>query len=189
VFIENSPNPLYLKRGLQFPLWCMCITVLLSWAGGASGPTLQMKGRRESNINVWFPFMYSHKWNCALCNHLISKTEFKCSVSQLLISHLWEIYIFPGSVCVFFCSQICGNWDWGRAKEYIIGIFVAVHGKYSSNFYPRLKLPVLAKLAKASVHLGLYLRTPALTNQTMCPKLWVKRQIGKSRAWIENENR
>ncbi len=26
---------------------------------------LQMKGRWESNINVWFRFMYSQKWNCA----------------------------------------------------------------------------------------------------------------------------
>ncbi len=25
----------------------------------------QMKVRRESNINVWFLFMYSHKWKCA----------------------------------------------------------------------------------------------------------------------------
>ena len=31
--------------------------------------TLQMKGRWESNINVWFPFMYSQKYN------VISKTE------------------------------------------------------------------------------------------------------------------
>jgi hypothetical protein len=45
--------------------------------------------------------------------------------------YLGEIYIFPGSVCLFCCSQICGpilgicstnrwqthkcgNWDWGR---------------------------------------------------------------------------
>jgi hypothetical protein len=26
---------------------------------------LQMKGRWESNINVWFQFMFSQKWNCA----------------------------------------------------------------------------------------------------------------------------
>ncbi len=32
-------------------------------------PALQMKGRWESNINIWFPFMYSQKWN------VISKTE------------------------------------------------------------------------------------------------------------------
>jgi hypothetical protein len=33
-------------------------------------PVLQMRGRWESNINVWFRFMYSQKWNCAA-----SKTE------------------------------------------------------------------------------------------------------------------
>ncbi len=27
--------------------------------------TLQRKGRWESNINDWFLFMYSLKWNCA----------------------------------------------------------------------------------------------------------------------------
>jgi hypothetical protein len=27
---------------------------------------LQMKGRWESNINVWIPFMHSQKWNCAV---------------------------------------------------------------------------------------------------------------------------
>jgi hypothetical protein len=37
--------------------------------------TLQMKGWWESNINVWFPFMYSQKWNCAVCILIISKTE------------------------------------------------------------------------------------------------------------------
>jgi hypothetical protein len=30
-----------------------------------SAYTLQMKGRWVSNINVWFPFMYSQKWNWA----------------------------------------------------------------------------------------------------------------------------
>ena len=44
--------------------------------------------------------------------------------------YLWDIYIFPGSVCLFCCREIygrsweyinrsqthkCGNWDWGRA--------------------------------------------------------------------------
>ncbi len=30
-----------------------------------NNPTLQMKGRRESNKNVCFPFMYSQKWFCS----------------------------------------------------------------------------------------------------------------------------
>ncbi len=32
---------------------------------------LQMKGRWESNINVWLPFMYSQKWNCYYQNRFI----------------------------------------------------------------------------------------------------------------------
>jgi hypothetical protein len=32
---------------------------------GSVMPALQMKGRLESYMNVWFPFMYSQKWNCA----------------------------------------------------------------------------------------------------------------------------
>jgi hypothetical protein len=88
--------------------------------------TLQMKGRWESNLNVWFPLMYSQKWNCYFQNRIIM---FCLPVPTLI--YLWEIYIFPGSVCLFCCREICGprsweyinssqthecgNWDWGRA--------------------------------------------------------------------------
>jgi len=55
-------------------------------------------------------------------------TMFCLPISTLI--YLWEIYIFLGSVCLFCCSQVCGqilgiykrsqthecgNWDWGRA--------------------------------------------------------------------------
>ncbi len=49
---------------------------------------LQMKGRWESNINVWFPFMYSQKWNCYFQNRIIM---FRLPVPTLI--DLWEIYI------------------------------------------------------------------------------------------------
>ncbi len=88
---------------------------------------LQMKGRWESNINVWFPFMYTQKWNCYFQNRIIM-----FCLPVLTLIYLWEIYIFPGSVCLFCCRKICGpckwiynlltsqthecgNWDWGRA--------------------------------------------------------------------------
>ncbi len=80
---------------------------------------LQMKGRRKFNINVWFLFMYSQKWNCYIQHRIIMF----CLLVPTLI-YLWEIYIFPGSVCQFCCKEIsglilriykCGNWDWGRA--------------------------------------------------------------------------
>ncbi len=65
--------------------------------------TLQMKGRWESNINVWFPFIYSQKWNCYFQNRI----RMFCMPVPTLI-YLWEIYIFPGSVCLFCCREICG---------------------------------------------------------------------------------
>ena len=88
---------------------------------------LQMTGRWKSNINVWFLFMYSQKWNCYFQNRIIM---FRLRVPTLI--YLWEIYRFSGSVCLFCrrdilyvdlpweyinCSQTheCGNWDWGHA--------------------------------------------------------------------------
>ncbi len=91
-----------------------------------------MKGRWESNMNVWLTFMYSQKWNCYFQNRIIL---FCLPVPTLI--YLWEIHIFPGSVCLFCCryrnrsqTHECGNWDWGRAiprTEYINGIFLAVY--------------------------------------------------------------
>ncbi len=94
--------------------------------------TLQIKARWESNINAWFPFMYSQKGNCAAslfpkqnCNVLSPNSYTHISVRDLYISRI--------GLCLFCCSQICGvdrsweyinrsqthecgnNWDWGRA--------------------------------------------------------------------------
>ncbi len=66
--------------------------------------TAQMKGRWESNINVWFPFMYSQKWNCYFQNRIIMF----CLLVPTLI-YLWEIYIFPGSVYLFCCRKVYGS--------------------------------------------------------------------------------
>ncbi len=74
--------------------------------------TLQMKGRWESNINVWSPFMYSQKGNFYFQNRIIM---FCLPVPTLI--YLWEIYIFPGSVCLFCCRELCGP---------ILGIYVYV---------------------------------------------------------------
>jgi hypothetical protein len=64
---------------------------------------LQMKGRWESNINVWLSFMYFQQWNWYFQNRIIM---FSFPVPTLI--YLWEIYIFPGSVCLFCCREICG---------------------------------------------------------------------------------
>ncbi len=90
-----------------------------------SGPSSLQRPRCESNINVWFPFMYSQKWNCYFQNRTI--IIFFLPVPTLI--YLWEIYIFPGSVYNYsaaekyvdqsweYISQTheCWNWDWGRA--------------------------------------------------------------------------
>ncbi len=85
-----------------------------------------MKDRWESNINVQFPFMNSQKWNCYFQNRILM---FCLPVPTLI--YLWEIYIFPGLVCLFCSREICGpilgiyinrsqthecgKCDWGRA--------------------------------------------------------------------------
>ncbi len=67
---------------------------------------LQMKGRWESKINIWFLFMYSQKWNCEASLFPNRIIMFCLPIPTLL--YLWEIYIFPGSVWLFCCSQIGG---------------------------------------------------------------------------------
>ncbi len=66
-------------------------------------PTLQWKGQWESNINVWFPFMYSQKLNFYFQNRIIM---FCFPVPSLI--YFREIDIFPVSVCLFCCREICG---------------------------------------------------------------------------------
>ncbi len=121
--------------------------------GKTNGPiytTLQMKGLWEFNINVWFPCMYSQKWNCYFQNRIIM---FCLPVPTLI--YLWEIYIFPGSVFLFCCREICspilriykllpthecGNWDWGRA--------IHRKGIYKWDFPCSVELHPLQKTAK-----------------------------------------
>jgi hypothetical protein len=67
-------------------------------AGGETGGSegiLQMKGLWESNINVWFPFMYSQKLNCAASlfpkqnsNVLSPNSYTHISVGDLYISRI-----------------------------------------------------------------------------------------------------
>ncbi len=81
----------------------------------------------------------------------ISKTELWCSVSQFpcTFKYPWAIYIFPGSVCLFYCSQIgrtileyiyrshsqiheCRIWERGRTV-----LFLGVHKsdfRYSAEY-------------------------------------------------------
>ncbi len=53
------------------------------------------------------PIMYSQKWNCSFQNRIII---FCLPVPTLI--YLWEIYIFPGSVCLFCCTANRHTWMW-----------------------------------------------------------------------------
>jgi hypothetical protein len=76
---------------------------------------LQMKARWESNTNVPFWFIYFHKWNCRPRYFQNRFIMFCLPISTFM--YLSAIYIFPGSVCLFCCSQI------GRL---ILGIYTSL---------------------------------------------------------------
>ncbi len=104
--------------------------------------------------------MYSQKYNCYFQNRIIM---FSLPVPTLIL--LWEIYIFPGLVCLFCCREVCGrilgiykpsqthecgHWDWGRAvprKGIHKWDFLAVHPPTASPPAPpqRLTLPLYYK--------------------------------------------
>jgi hypothetical protein len=80
------------KKLLQYlsELITSCRIVCNSFSHGVPVSALQMKGRWKSYINVWFPFIYSQKWNCYFQNRIIM---FCLPVSTLI--YLWETYMFP----------------------------------------------------------------------------------------------
>ncbi len=73
--------------------------------GGRQHPALQVKGQWESKLNVWFSYLCIPRnetvWPLYLQNRIVM---FCLPISTLM--YLWAIYIFPGSVCLFFCCQI-----------------------------------------------------------------------------------
>ncbi len=83
---------------------------------------LQMKDRWESNINIWFLFMYSQKWNCYFQNRII--------LFCFPVPTLFERFIYFQDRSAYFAAgkyvdrsweyvnhsqtHECGNWNWGR---------------------------------------------------------------------------
>ncbi len=101
-----------------------------------------MKGRWESNMNVWFPFLYSQKRNCAALlfpkqNYcVLSPNSYThISVRDLYISMIGLSWLFqpnmwtdPGNICINRSqTRKCRNWGLRPRREYINLIFGTVH--------------------------------------------------------------
>ncbi len=73
-----------------------------------AGVCTAKEGPVRIKINVWFPFMYSPKGNCAASLFLKQNYNvlFINSYTHMSVRDLYTV--FPGSVCLFCCSQICG---------------------------------------------------------------------------------
>ncbi len=92
--------------------------------------TLQIKGRWESNINVWFLFMYSQKWSCYFQNRIIMFC-LPIPYTHIIESYICERFIYFQDRSAFSAAgkyvdrsreyknrsqtHECGNWDWGQA--------------------------------------------------------------------------
>ncbi len=119
--------------------------LLIRIEGEGEEPLIPMYTANESSINVWFSFMYSQKWTVQP-PYIQNRIIIFCLPIPTLINQ-WEFYIFPGSACLFCCSQTRGRileiyktliftWMYKleigteteqfSEKKYIFGIFVAV---------------------------------------------------------------
>ncbi len=90
-----------------------------------------MKGQWESNINVWFPFMYSQKLNCVAS--LFPKQKYKV-LSPYSYTHIPVIVLYISRIRLSILLQPnirsweyinrsqtheCRSADWGRAVSFL----------------------------------------------------------------------
>ncbi len=108
-------------------------TIYLDATGTLAYPTLQMKGRCETNFMAYV-FTEMKLYSLVIFNYISIIIMFSLPISTFM--YRWAIYIFLWSVCLFCCSQICrqtnpGNikirsqihecrkWEWGRAVSFL----------------------------------------------------------------------
>ncbi len=90
---DTSPTPKILHMPKSAILCIQNDITVMQIDNRSCNPLLNHSGLSSNLIyvNVWFPFMYSQKWNCYFQNRII----IFCFPVPTLI-YLWEIYIFPG---------------------------------------------------------------------------------------------
>ncbi len=102
--MKDMPVFSYVYTEFKRSLFCMEDNFSAEFWTKGTFFALQMKGRWQSSLNVWFPFLYSQKLNCYFQNRIIM---FCLPVPTLI--YLWEIlYISRIGLPIFCCRKICG---------------------------------------------------------------------------------
>ncbi len=122
-----------------------------------------MNGRWESNINVWFPFMYSQKWNCAASlfptqnyNVLSPNSYTQISLRDLYISRIGLLILLQPNMLDRSWEYInhsqtyeCRNWDRGRTIP-----FLGIHKlDFWYRVYPNMAYGTCAYILEIRQHL------------------------------------
>ncbi len=96
---------------------------------------LQIKDKWESNINVWFPIMYSQKWNCECAASLFPKQNYNALSPNSYthsVHYTWVRFIYFQDRFVYFAAakyldrsweyinwHECRYWDGGRTISFL----------------------------------------------------------------------